>query len=278
MTTTVTVTDSTGSAGSATITFTVKAPVTIAIIAPNWKTATHPAGLGFGLALKDTDAVKGDKQTFSATLPTGVHLSTRPSCSTGGRRSRAGTPSKLHEKGSLGTSDTVAIPLHVTGTPATGAAGQIRLALDGKCLQDPGNSTANGARVQITNCVSGSTEKWQFAADGTIRINGRCLNVAGTSGYLGKAAQLWACNAGPRQQWTMGTKGELVSPASGLCLTDPGASKGNGVAPVMGGCGVKSAEQWTTPAHQVLTPLGGCARRPAQRRQQRRDRGQVLLQ
>ena len=146
----------------------------------------------------------------------------------------------------------------MTGTPATGATGQIRLALDGKCLQDPGNNTANGARVQITNCVSGSTEKWKFAADGTIRINGRCLNVSGTSGYQGKAAQLQSCKAGPRQQWTVGSKGELLSPASGLCLTDPGASRSNGVAPVMGGCSAKSAEQWTMPAHQILTPLGGC--------------------
>jgi hypothetical protein len=58
--TTVTATDSTGAAGFATITFTVKTPVTLAIIAPNWKTATHPAGLGFSLALKDTDLVQGD--------------------------------------------------------------------------------------------------------------------------------------------------------------------------------------------------------------------------
>ena len=146
----------------------------------------------------------------------------------------------------------------MTGTPATGATGQIRLALDGKCLQDPGNKTANGARVQIANCVSGSTEKWKFAADGTIRINGRCLNVSGSSGYQGKAAQLQSCNAGPRQRWTVGSKGELLSPASGLCLTDPGASRSNGVAPVMGGCSAKSAEQWTMPAHPMLTPLGGC--------------------
>ncbi|TVY99706.1 hypothetical protein EAS64_41380 [Trebonia kvetii] len=256
--TTVTATDSTGSSGFATITFTVKAPVTLAIIAPNWKTATHPAGLGFGLALKDTDAVKGDKQKFSATLPAGVHLSTSPFMLYGWPTKPGKYTIQLHEKGSLGTSDSVAIPLHVTGTPATGAAGQIRLALDGKCLQDPGNNTANGARVQITNCVSGSTEKWKFAADGTIRINGRCLNVSGTSGYQDKAAQLQSCNAGPRQQWTVGSKGELLSPASGLCLTDPGASRRNGVAPVMGGCSAKSAEQWTMPAHQILTPLGGC--------------------
>jgi Ricin-type beta-trefoil lectin domain/Putative Ig domain len=258
VTTTVTATDSTGAAGFATITFTVKAPVTIAIIAPNWKTATHPAGLGFGLPLKDTDAVKGDKQKFSATLPAGVRLATSPFMLYGWPTRPGKYVIQLHEKGSLGTSDTVAIPLHVTGAPATGAAGQIRLALDGKCLQDPGNKTANGARVQITNCVSGSTEKWHLAADGTIRINGRCLNVAGTSGYRGKAAQLWTCNAGPRQAWTVGSKGELVSPASGLCLTGPGASRGNGVVPVMANCAAKSAEQWTTPAHQVLTPLGGC--------------------
>ena len=103
MKTTVTATDSTGSSGFATITFTVKAPVTLAIIAPNWKTATHPAGLGFGLALKDTDAVKGDKQTFSATLPAGVHLSTSPFMLYGWPTKPGKYTIQLHEKGSLGT-------------------------------------------------------------------------------------------------------------------------------------------------------------------------------
>jgi hypothetical protein len=151
----------------------------------------------------------------------------------------------------------VQIPLHVTAAPTEGATGPIRLALDGKCLQDPGNRNANGAKVEITNCVSGSTEKWTLAPDGTIRISGRCLNISGTS-YKGKAVQLWTCDSGPHQEWTLGSKGELVNPPSGLCLTDPGASRQNGAVPVMGGCGAHSWQQWNLPAQQVLTPLGGC--------------------
>jgi hypothetical protein len=194
---------------------------------------------------------------FSAALPPGVALSTSPLMLYGWPTKPGTYTIESHEKGSLGSSDSLAIPLRVKGAPTKGPAGQIRLALDGKCLQDPRNSKSEGAKVEITNCVSNSTENWTFASDGTIRINSRCLNIPGTT-YKGKAVQLLTCNNGPRQQWVVGSDGELVNPASGLCLADPGASRQNGVVPVMGSCAAKSYEQWAIPAQQILTPLSAC--------------------
>jgi hypothetical protein len=175
---------------------------------------------------------------------------------------QAGTKSvTIQGYGTLGARDWMTFKLVVKPATDTGPAGQIRLALDGKCLTDPGNKTASGTRVQIATCASGSTERWTVASDGTIRANGHCLAIAGSGSSMGNQLQLTSCgNANPRQLWLQGTDGELVNPASGLCLTDPGASRSNGIAAVMGACHVKSAEQWTLPAQPILTSVGGsCA-------------------
>ena len=149
------------------------------------------------------------------------------------------------------------------GRPDSGAVGQVHLALDGKCLQDPGNRTANGTRVEIENCVSGSTERWTVASDDTVRVNGRCLNIAGSGSANGRQLQVWSCNGGTRQVWMRESAGQLVNPASGLCVTDPRSSRNNGVTPTMGACHARSSEQWTLPAQPILTPVGGaCADDP----------------
>lgn len=173
----------------------------------------------------------------------------------------------IHEHGSLGSTDAMTFNLVVKpapdsgGTnPDTGGVGQIHLPFAGKCVQDPGNRTANGTQVKIESCVTGATERWTTAADNTIRANGHCLTIAGSGGSNGRQLVLSGCGGGTRQRWMQGTDGELVNPASGLCVTDPGSSRANGTVPTMGACHVQSNEQWTLPAQTVLTALGGsCA-------------------
>ena len=252
--TVVTATDGVGSAGTATIGWNVGAPITV----HSAGSVTVTAGRSVGYKLTYTDVVKGDKVTWTAAgLPAGVGFQ-QSSGLLYGWPATAGTHTvTFRAKGSLGTSDQKALKLVVKAAPDSGATGQIHLALDGKCLQDPGSRTANGTRVELENCVSGATERWTVASDNTVRANGHCLNIAGSGSANGKQLQLWSCNGSTRQVWLQESAGQLVNPASGLCVTDPGSSRNNGVTPTMGACHARSAEQWTLPAQPILTPVGG---------------------
>ena len=252
--TVVTATDEIGSAGTATIAWTVGAPITV----HSAGSVTTTAGRSIGYKLTYTDVVKGDKVTWTAAgLPAGVGFQPS-SLLLYGWPATAGTHTVTFKaKGSLGTSDQKVLKLVVKAAPNQGATGQIHLALDGKCLQDPGGRTANGTRVEIENCVSGANERWTVASDNTIRANGHCLNIAGSGGTNGRQLQLWNCNGSTRQVWLQESAGQLVNPASGQCVTDPGSRRNNGVTPTMGACHVRSSEQWTLPAQPILTPVGG---------------------
>jgi hypothetical protein len=255
-TTTVTATDAFGTKGSTKIVWNIVTPIVFAGVGPRTTTAGQWKKIN---PYQATDRVPGDKPAFSATgLPPGMGFQAKPMLLYGWPTT-AGTYSvTIHEKGSLGSAAQVTFKLTVTRALNKGATGPIRLLLDGKCLLDPGGKTANGTRVQIANCVSGATGRWTVASDGTVRVDGRCLQIAGAGSSAGRQLELWGCaNANPRQQWAPGTSGVLANPASGLCVTDPAASKKNGTVPVMGACHVKSYEQWTLPAQPVLTALGG---------------------
>jgi hypothetical protein len=256
----VTATDGTGAAGTATIDWNVGTPITVS--SPGAVTTTAGHSVAYKLAYRD--AVPGDKVKWTATgLPAGVGFQ-QGSLLLYGWPATAGTRTVVFKaKGSLGTSDQKVLKLVVKAAPDKGAAGQLRLALDGKCLLDPGNHTANGTSVKIGGCVPGATERWTVASDNTLRVNGRCLDISGTRGANGKQLALWSCTGAAREVWLQGSAGELVNPASGLCVTDPGSSKKNGIVPTMGACHPRPYEQWTLPAQPIGTSIGdSCADDP----------------
>ena len=248
----------TKAAGTRTVAIVVSYPFDI--FNPGTKTTTVGEGVdvGFGYSV----VLKGTKVTSLSAkgLPAGMGFQAKPAVLYGWP-AKAGTYSVvINGSGTSGATSTMTFKLVVKAAPDSGATGQVHLALGGKCLLDPGGKTANGTKVEISNCVSGATEKWTVASDATLRVNGRCLDIAGTGGYSGRAAELWSCNGSARELWAQGTDGELVNPASGLCLTDPGSATKNGTAVQTGACRVRSSEQWTLPAQPILASLGGsCA-------------------
>lgn len=259
VTSTVTVTDSYGDAGSARVTF----RIAVGVIIPDPGAQVTTVGQWKILApIQATDGVPGDRPSYSATgLPAGMGFLASPMLLYGWPYIPGIYRVTVHERGSRGSVDAMTFKLTVKSVAAASATGQIHLALDGKCLQDPGDRTANGTPVRIEPCAAGPTERWTIESDTTIRVSGRCLTVSGTGSYAGRELQLARCGrANPRQLWTEGTRGELIGIASGLCATDPGSSKRNGTVPTLGACHVKSYEQWTLPAQPILTALGGyCA-------------------
>jgi hypothetical protein len=252
-------TDAAGSTGSVTMKWVVSVDGYLA--SPGVQTLT--AGQGQDIVLREADYVPGDKMTWYAVggLPAGMGLKQSPLMIYGWPAKAGSQHVTINGNGTLGAWDTMTFRLIVKPATGKGPTGQIRLALDGKCLQDPGAKTANGTHIQIGTCVSGAAERWAVAADGTIRANGGCLDIAGTGSTMGKQLQLWTCgNANPRQLWTQGTDGELVNQVYGLCVTDPGSSTQNGTTATMGTCHVRSSEQWTLPAQPILSSVGGsCA-------------------
>jgi hypothetical protein len=252
--TTLSATDGTGATGTINVRFDVTNAIAVIDLDPRLSATT--AGHGTIIHFTTKDAVKGERvsKLTAAGLPPGMQLGQNPAMVYGWPTKPGKYSLTIEAFGSLGSTDSLRnVPLTVQAAGSAGATGQLKLILDGKCLQAP-----KGAAVEITNCVAGNTEKWTIASDGSIRNGGHCLDISGTSSYSGKGVQLATCTASPRELWTQAARGQLVNPASGLCLTDPGARTGNGVVPVVGGCTGKPYEQWALPRQQVQTLFGTC--------------------
>lgn len=140
----------------------------------------------------------------------------------------------------------VPTPISVPGPGSGGQTGPIRSALAGKCLDDNGNSSANGTPVQIWDCNRTTAQQWSVEADGTIQINGKCMDAAdnGTGTGDGTLIQLWDCSGRGNQQWQV-TGGEIKNPQSGLCLDDPYFDSTNGTQLQLWDCNGGANQQWT---------------------------------
>jgi len=248
-------TDSAGATNSAAIRWAVGWAVTM----PNPGHVTTTAGQAVYVPLTYTDALgKRDHVTFWATgLPFGLTFLRNPTRVYGWAAVAGSYKVTIHAKGSLGDTDFMTFPLTVRSALTSGPIGQIFLGLGGKCLNDPGDRTANGTRVVLWNCQSGTEQRWTIASNGTIRVHNRCLDIAGSGGFAGQPVQLEPCVGAARELWVQGTAGELVNPASGLCLTDPGSSTANGAAPAMGACRRTPSATWTLPAEPILSAMAG---------------------
>ncbi|CAL9436752.1 hypothetical protein SUDANB95_02148 [Actinosynnema sp. ALI-1.44] len=124
-------------------------------------------------------------------------------------------------------------------TPRTGP---IRSA-SGKCVDVSGNSSADGARIQLWSCHSGANQQWTVEGS-TLRALGKCMDAAGTGD--GSAVRLWTCNGGSAQNWTAGSNGSLVN-ASGKCLDANGGSSADGTALIVWSCHGGTNQRWTLP-------------------------------
>jgi hypothetical protein len=139
-------------------------------------------------------------------------------------------------------------PTPCGGTTAPGTAGAVTSGIAGKCLDDFGNTGANGTKADLWDCNGGTAQKWTYTG-GTLRANGACLDITGgtTATADGTPVQLWSCSGAANQQWTP-SNGTLVNPASGKCLDDPGLSTTNGTQLDIWTCDTGANQQWKLPA------------------------------
>ena len=115
-----------------------------------------------------------------------------------------------------------------------------------KCVDDNGQSTANGAKIQLWDCNGGANQQWTVASNGTLQVYGMCADITGANYSNGTGIELRTCNGGANQQWKA-TNGTLVNPASGKCLDDPGSNTANGTQLDLSTCGGGSNQQWSIP-------------------------------
>ena len=119
-----------------------------------------------------------------------------------------------------------------------------------KCVDVTGNSSANGTKVQLWDCLNDHAQQWTVNLNGTLTVNGKCLDVTGQGTANGTGVELYACNGGANQQWKP-VNGSLVSAQSGKCLDDPGWNVTDGtpldIWTCLGGSSPQSNELWKLP-------------------------------
>lgn len=131
--------------------------------------------------------------------------------------------------------------------PPSPASHQIK-GYAGKCADDSGNSSANGAKVIIWTCNShDKAQAWTYAS-GQLKHNSKCLNDQ-RSGRNGSKVILYACNGSANEIWTHKSNGEFVLKANGgqYCLDDPAYSKKNGTQLDVYRCAGTANQRWSRP-------------------------------
>jgi Ricin-type beta-trefoil lectin domain/Putative Ig domain len=227
------------------------------------------AGLDYSLPAMTAEDSAGATLTYSATgLPSGLSINSSNGAISGTLSSTPASSSvKVTASDGTGASSTVSF--NIVTAPSLDSAyhpgtGPVRLDLAGKCMDDTGNSTKNGNKIQIWSCNGGAAQKWTFYPDtdpgdaGQLTIHGKCLDIINHGTANGSKVQLWTCTGGTNQQWyIVGGEGELYNPISGKCLDDTGRSTTNGTQIQIYTCNDGTNQAWTLPASPVLSGVSG---------------------
>ncbi len=116
----------------------------------------------------------------------------------------------------------------------------------GNCLDVANQNTSPGATIDIWECNSGSNQKWNLNADGTLTgvQSGLCLDVAGQKTAAGTPVDTWTCNGQGNQQWKLNSNGSITAIQSGLCLDVENAATAPGTPVEIWNCTGGSNQQW----------------------------------
>jgi hypothetical protein len=116
------------------------------------------------------------------------------------------------------------------------------------CIDDAGNSTATGTKVQLYTCRGDTQQRWTMQPSGAIQLDGSfCRDSAGGATTGGTLVVLDPCSGAGSQTWTPGPGDSLRQQASGLCLADPGGNTVNGTQLQILGCDGKNDQAWRIP-------------------------------
>jgi hypothetical protein len=120
----------------------------------------------------------------------------------------------------------VIVPDLAAGYHRTSGAVSAALTSPAMCLDDAGDGTKNGTRVEFLQCATSAAQEWAFVPDAapdgreTLQINGKCLDLTGTGNN--DTLQISTCDGAAGEEWSLEQgPGTLWNPASDKCLTEP---------------------------------------------------------
>jgi hypothetical protein len=116
----------------------------------------------------------------------------------------------------------------------------------GRCAEVGGASTANGAQVQLWDCLSGTNQRWTHTAGRQLTVYGnKCLDASGNGTTNGTAVIIWDCNGQTNQQWNVNANGTITGAQSGLCLDASANGTANGTRIQLWACHGGTNQQWS---------------------------------
>jgi GH25 family lysozyme M1 (1,4-beta-N-acetylmuramidase) len=229
-------------------------PAVLSLLDPgNQKQTT---GDPVGLQLEQAIPAPGATVSYTATgLPAGLSLS--PAGQLTGWLKRAGNYTvQISASSTAGTAGSVSFGWTVAAAANQGPTGPVRFGAGGQCLNDTGNSSADGTPVDIWTCNGSTSQQWTLAQDQTLRIHGKCLAVSGSAMTDGAKAVLATCSGFASQQWTVGTGAQLINGTAAKCLGGSAAGT-NGAQAWISVCNGKANQKWTVPAGPVVSEVPG---------------------
>jgi hypothetical protein len=185
--------------------------------------------------------------TDNAATPLTVPLTPLPSAAAGQCNVNVGISLPAHD---------ITPKIDYTGTLTYAPAGSTSssapvhpvVGFGGKCVDDKGNSSANGTAIVIWTCSgSDQAENWKFSNSEFVH-NGKCLNDKGNGGS-GSKVVLYSCNGGSNEKWSELANGELKLKSHGgtLCLDDPASSTKNGTQLIVYACRDSANQKFSLP-------------------------------
>jgi hypothetical protein len=141
-------------------------------------------------------------------------------------------------------------------TSAGGQSGVIFSGIADRCVDDRGGATGTGTSIQMYTCNGDANQNWTVEPDGTVRFDSSyCMADSGTATTGGHLIDLEPCdNTSTAMQWLPRSDGSLYNPATGWCLTDPGASTAESIQLIDGTCNGTASQQWTIPYTRPAVP------------------------
>jgi hypothetical protein len=248
------------------------------------------AGSAFDLTVNGLDTGTATSLSYSATgLPSGLTIGSAPSSTdgviTGTLPSTPGSFAVTVTATDTGTGMSATTNFNIVTTPSlaadSGSAGPVSLdvggPLNGLCLTGLHGATSTGTPAVVAACGAYSpAQLWRYsltgapAGGGTLSLTGPHECVAAASGSNGALATLQPCSGSADQLWSYQTKvaglsiygtfnvtTELVNPASGLCLADPGNNPDGGTQLALAACSNADGQTWSKQGGLALSGTPG---------------------
>jgi hypothetical protein len=253
---------------------------TISVTDPGTKDVA--AGTTMKLTLQATDSA-GAKLAYSArNLPRGLSISSSGVISGTLQKTASTSAVTVTAADASGARGSVSFRIVVVASLAAGyhrATGEVvaSVSYPSSCLDDTGNSSANGTKAEFAQCKSSNAaQHWAFVPDAgpnglqTLQLHGKCLDLTSTAS--GSGLRLWPCNGAAGEAWSLAQGyGVLSNPVSGRCLTDPNAFASKPVKAEIYNCDADADlststaldQSFLVPAGPILSAVGKmCAEDP----------------